>query len=210
MPREHPTSDSLPPNGCSMPNDTHGGRSSAWAERAAALYDDAYAKRYRHHDDELDSSNLQLVSWLGGVCDRLDRQIDILHLGCGTGRDFWGSRRVNSLVGLAASAAMLEEARPPLHGDRLGGVPITLVRGDVMTQSFPASSFDRVYSIGVLAEHVPLDSSVVTRVHSWLRPSGRFAFTTVHPESVSVPRTTARRGAAMALQHLPAAASGAL
>ena len=193
-----------------MPNDTYGGRSSAWAKRAAALYDDAYAKRYRHHDDELESSNLQLVTWLGGVCDRFDRQIDILDLGCGTGRYFWGLRRVNSLVGLDASAAMLEEARHPLHGDRLGGVPITLVRGDVMTQSFPASSFDLVYSIGVLAEHVPLDSSVVTRVHAWLRPGGRFAFTTVHPESVSVPRTTARRGAAKALELLPAAATGAL
>src|SRR5688500_3101158 len=211
MRRARPTSSSSPPSGCSMPNDRHTA-SSAWAERASALYDDAYAKRYRHRDDELEhlSSNQQLLAWLGGVCDRFDRPIDVLDLGCGTGRYFWGLRRVKSLVGLDASAAMLEEARRPLHGDRLTGVPTTLVQGDVMTHGFPSSSFDLVYSIGVLAEHVPLDRPVVARVHQWLRPGGRFAFTTVHPESASVTRTARRRSAAAALQLLPAAVTSAL
>lgn len=194
-----------------MPNDRHAA-SSAWAERASALYDDAYAKRYRHRDEELEhlSSNQQLLAWLGGVCDRFDRPIDVLDLGCGTGRYFWGLRRVKSLVGLDASAAMLEEARHPLHGERLEGVPLTLVQGDLMTHAFPAASFDLVYSIGVLAEHVPLDAAVVRRVRQWLRPGGRFAFTTVHPESPSVTRTAARRAAAAALDVLPDAVTSAL
>ena len=194
-----------------MPNDSHDA-ASAWAERASALYDDAYARRYRHRDEELEhlSSNQQLLAWLGGVCDRFDRPIDVLDLGCGTGRYFWGLRRVKSLVGFDASAAMLEEARHPLHGERLAGVTITLVQGDVMTHAFPSGSFDLVYSIGVLAEHVPLGRAVVARVHQWLRPGGRFAFTTVHPESASVTRTAARRSAAAALQFLPAGVTGAL
>jgi SAM-dependent methyltransferase len=194
-----------------MPNDSERA-SSAWAERASALYDNAYARRYRHRDEELEhlSSNQQLLAWLGGVCDRFDRPIDVLDLGCGTGRYFWGLRRVRSLVGLDASAAMLEEARHPVHGDRLSGVPITLVQGDAMTHAFPTGSFDLVYSIGVLAEHVPLDRPVVNRVHQWLRPGGRFAFTTVHPESASVTRTAGRRSAAAALQLLPAAVTSAL
>jgi 2-polyprenyl-3-methyl-5-hydroxy-6-metoxy-1,4-benzoquinol methylase len=50
-----------------------------------------------------------------------------------------------------------------------------------------------VYSIGVLAEHVPLDEAVVAAVASWLKPGGRFAFTTVHPASPSIPRTIGRR-----------------
>jgi hypothetical protein len=61
-----------------------------WGDRAAALYDDRYAKRYRRRDDELEplASNRELVAWLGGVCDRFTAPIDVLDLGCGTGRYF--------------------------------------------------------------------------------------------------------------------------
>ncbi len=159
-----------------------------WAERAASLYDESYARRYRDRDDQLEavSSNQALIEWLGGICDRFERSIDVLDLGCGTGRYFWGLRRVATLTGLDASAAMLDEARHPLHAERLAGVPITLVKGDVMAHEFAAASFDLVYSVGVLAEHVPLDRGVIDRVHRWLKPGGRFAFTTVHPASPSV------------------------
>jgi SAM-dependent methyltransferase len=195
-----------------MPSNGGHETASPWASKAAALYDGEYAKRYRGRDDQLEQldSNRQLLSWLGGVCDRFDAPIDVLDLGCGTGRYFWGLRRVKSLVGLDASAAMLEEARQPLHADRLSGVAVTLLQGDLMTHEFAPASFDFVYSIGVLAEHVPLDGTVVDRVREWLRPGGRFAFTTVHPESPSVPRTPSRRLAAGALEMLPGGITGAL
>ena len=183
-----------------------------WAERAALLYDESYARRYRDRDDQLETvaSNQALIDWLGSVCDRFDRPIDVLDLGCGTGRYFWGLRKVASLTGIDASAPMLEEARHPIHADRRASVPTTLIHGDVMTHAFAAGSFDLVYSIGVLAEHLPLDQSVVNRVHTWLRPGGRFAFTTVHPESPSVPRTLPRRLASAVVAALPDATTGAL
>jgi SAM-dependent methyltransferase len=186
--------------------------SGRWAERAASLYDADYARRYRDRDNQLQTvkSNQDLIDWLGEVCDRFTHPIDVLDLGCGTGRYFWGLRRVATLTGLDASAPMLEEARHPLHAERLSAVPIALVNGDVMTHAFAPASFDLVYSIGVLAEHVPLDRSVVDRAHSWLRPGGRFAFTTVHPESPSVSRTWPRRLASAAVRALPAATTGAL
>ena len=196
-----------------MPNDAAGtGISTGWADRAATLYDDGYARRYRHRDDELEQlpSHRELLSWLGGVCERFDRPIAVLDLGCGTGRYFWGLRRVVSLVGLDASAAMLDQARQPIHGDQLQAVAITLVKGDLMTHIFPPASFDLVYSIGVLAEHVPLDRTLVRRVAAWLKPGGRFAFTTVHPASPSVPRTLQRRAAGAALARLPASVTSAL
>ena len=193
-----------------MPTD----RSDAdhWEARAAALYDDQYAKRYRRRDEELEhvASNQALVAWLGGVCDLFDRPIDVLDLGCGTGRYFWGLRQVHSLVGLDASAAMLDEARRPIHGERLKDVPVTLVKGNVMTHAFSPASFDLVYSIGVLAEHVPLTRALANRVYEWLRPGGRFAFTTVHPDSASVPRTMARRLAAVVLGGVPTQLTGTL
>jgi SAM-dependent methyltransferase len=176
-----------------------------WAERAASLYDADYARRYRHRDDQLQTvkSNQDLIDWLGGICDRFDHPIDVLDLGCGTGRYFWGLRKLASLTGIDASAPMLEEARHPIHAERLAAIPTTLIHGDVMTHAFAEGSFDLVYSIGVLAEHVPLDQSVVNRVHTWLRPGGRFAFTTVHPESLSVARTLPRRLVTAAVSTLP-------
>ena len=186
--------------------------SGRWAERAASLYDRTYARRYRDRDEELQTvqSNQALIDWLGSVCDRFDHPIDVLDLGCGTGRYFWGLRRVATLTGLDASAPMLDEARHPIHADRLPVVPISLIHGDVMSHAFPSGSFDLVYSIGELAEHVPLDRTVAERVHAWLRPGGRLAFTSVHPESPSVPRTLPRRLASAAVAVLPEALTGTL
>jgi SAM-dependent methyltransferase len=196
-----------------MSNEMTADRSSGrWAERAASLYDADYARRYRDRDNQLQTvqSNQDLIDWLGRVCDRFDHPIDVLDLGCGTGRYFWGLRRLATLTGLDASAPMLDEARHPLHAERLGGVPIALIEGDVMIHAFAPASFDLVYSIGVLAEHVPLDRSVIDRVHGWLRPGGRFAFTTVHPLSPSVPRTVPRRLASAAVAALPESLTVAL
>ena len=190
-----------------MPSESHDARpSTVWADRAARLYDDRYARRYRHRDVELEQlpSHQELLSWLGRVCDLFDQPIDVLDLGCGTGRYFWGLRQTRSIVGLDASSAMLEEARQPVHGDRLGDVAVTLIEGDLLTHDFAPAAFDLVYSIGVLAEHVPLDAALVKRVAGWLKPRGRFAFTTVHPSSPSVPRPMKRRAAAAALALLPA------
>jgi len=182
-----------------MPTDAANG-DRRWADRAASLYDESYARRYRARDNELEStrSNQELIGWLGGVCDRFDHPIDVLDLGCGTGRYFWGLRRLKSLTGLDASDAMIAQAREPIHGERLSAVPLTLVAGDVVNHSFPAGSFDLVYSIGVLAEHVPLTQATIDRVSAWLRPGGRFAFTTIHPKSPSVSLSLTRRLAATA------------
>jgi SAM-dependent methyltransferase len=168
---------------------------SPYAERAASLYDRAGATRYRAHDDEFEASAAcrDLGEWLSGACALFTPPIDALDLGCGTGRYFWAVRGVGSLIGLDASPAMLEEARRPYHADRIGTSSVSLIRGDLLTHSFEAARFDLVYSIGVLAEHVPLTDALVARVAEWLRPGGRFAFTTVHPASPSIPRTPGRR-----------------
>ena len=168
---------------------------SLWAERAASLYDPAYAKRYRAHDDEFQASGpcREFAEWLGGVCARFTPPIDVLDLGCGTGRYFWALTGVGSLVGLDASAAMLEEARHPYNAGAIAVPSLSLIQGDLLTHRFEPERFDLVYSIGVLAEHVPFDATLVARVVEWLKPGGRFAFTTVHPASPSIPRPLGRR-----------------
>jgi SAM-dependent methyltransferase len=176
------------------------------------LYDSSYARRYRAHDDLLDDSQpyLDLASWLQSVCARFEPGFDALDLGCGTGRYFSALQGVRVLVGLDASADMLAEAARPIHADRVTVDTISLVHGDLADHDFPPASFDLVYSIGVLAEHVPLDEAVVSRVGRWLRPGGRFAFTTVHPESHSVPQTLRRRVSRAALPLVPESLAGPL
>jgi ubiquinone/menaquinone biosynthesis C-methylase UbiE len=123
----------------------------------------------------------------------------VLDLGCGTGRYFWGLRHVNTLTGLDASAPMLAEAARPTHASDISARDVKLINGDVQTHEFAAGSFDLVYSIGVLAEHVALTRTLVERVARWLKPGGRFAFTTVDPQSPDVPKTMPRRVASALL-----------
>jgi SAM-dependent methyltransferase len=168
---------------------------SRWGARAAALYTGAYAERYRAHDETLKAHQpiARLGEWLRGVCGRFNGPIDVLDLGCGTGRYFPSLVGVRRLVGIDVSSAMLERARQA--AGELAKVPgwLTLIEADFLRQDFEPCAFDLVYSIGVLAEHSPFDASVAVRVARWLKPGGRFAFTTVHPGSFSVPRTFKRR-----------------
>ena len=174
-----------------------------WGERAAQLYDHDYARRYRDHDDAIrDGALVTLFSgWLGAICERFGRPIDVLDMGCGTGRYFRALRHVRRLVGIDVSRAMLAEAQHPV-GDGPRGpddagnlAALTLVEADFLEYEFEPQSFDLVYAIGVLAEHSPFDARIARRVRGWLRPDGRFAFTAVHPRSFSVPRTPKRRAA---------------
>ncbi len=166
---------------------------SASARKAAALYDGGYARRYRAHDDTL-SENAPyhgFVAWLQRLCGAFAHSVDVLDLGCGTGRYFSALPCARSITGIDASAEMLEQARQPIRSDRITA-PITLIHGDLFSHPFDARSFDLVYSIGVLAEHAPLNAPLVGRVHRLLKAGGRFAFSTVHPDSPSIPRTAAR------------------
>jgi SAM-dependent methyltransferase len=165
-----------------------------WGRKAADLYEAGYARRYRQHDEELTHVEAYhaFCDWLRDTCARFRKPIDVLDLGCGTGRYFAALTNVNRLVGLDASGAMLAEAANPLAAQHITAKTIQLVQGDALTEGFPAGSFDLVYSIGVLAEHTPFDDRIVSNVARWLRPGGRFAFTTVHPDSPSIPKTAGR------------------
>ena len=170
---------------------------SSWGRRAADLYDADYAQRYRGVDEEIHQGALvqRFGGWLGSVCDSFERDIDALDLGCGTGRYFWALRHVRHLVGIDVSAAMLAEARAPVEAARIGIGTLTLIEGDFLAAHLEPNQFDLVYSIGVLGEHVPFDRTIAARVHSWLSAGGAFAFTGVHRESFSIPRTAKRRAA---------------
>ena len=183
-----------------------------WARKAEALYDEAYARNYRDRDAALleEATYQNVIAWLQQACGRFHHRIDVLDLGCGTGRYFWGVTNARSLVGFDASAAMLAEARRPIRADCVSAREIRLVQGDLAAHAFPEGSFDLVYSIGVLAEHVPLDAELVDRIWRWLKPGGRFAFTTVDPQSPDVPQTLPRQLASLVLPLVPGGPGRAL
>ncbi|HEV8346886.1 MAG TPA: class I SAM-dependent methyltransferase [Vicinamibacterales bacterium] len=165
-----------------------------WGRRASTLYQREYAQQYRAHDEALGgvAAFVFLSEWIGRVAASCPPRFSALDLGCGTGRYFWAIQGAAAIVGIDASAAMLEQARQPLDANRISATSIQLIEGDLLTYPFEARSFDLVYAIGVLAEHSPLDGRVVSNVARWLKPGGGFAFTTVHPDSPSIPRTVGR------------------
>lgn len=163
---------------------------SKWGARAARTYDRGYAERYRERDDS-GAAIAELGRWLGAVCDRFDGPIDVLDLGCGTGRYFRFVRRARTLVGVDVSKPMLDAARHPVG--EVAASSVTLVEADFLSPSFAPGRFDLVFAIGVLAEHSPFDVALAQHVRSWLRPGGRFAFTALDVRCPSISRTAARR-----------------
>jgi SAM-dependent methyltransferase len=180
---------------------------TTWGRRAAELYSEDYARRYRAVDDQIRHGALvtRFGTWLQTACESFGRDIAALDLGCGTGRYFWALRRVRELIGVDVSAAMLAEAQRPVDAGAIRAQNVKLIQSDFLTVALPSHHFDLVYSIGVLGEHVPFDAAIASRVHEWLIDGGRFAFTGVHRASFSVPRTLARRAAEVATAVLPRA-----
>jgi SAM-dependent methyltransferase len=151
------------------------------SSKAREAYSEQYAGTYRE-SDQVGLSDWTHVSW----CERLrqisasfGKPIDVLDLGCGTGRYFHCLQNVKSLVGVDISEPMLKIARdnPVLRGE-ITVDQISLIHGDVNFVSFTPRSFDFVYSVGVLGDYLPPSLSFLERIHSWLKEDG-IAFLTV-------------------------------
>ena len=97
----------------------------------------------------------------------------VLDLGCGTGRPLSEvlAKTGVALVGLDSSADMIERFEA-----NLPGIPILHER--IQDARFPEASFDAVVAWGVLFHLSDADQAdVVFRISTWLKPGGRFLFT---------------------------------
>ncbi|MFF9375737.1 class I SAM-dependent DNA methyltransferase [Streptomyces griseoluteus] len=108
---------------------------------------------------------------------------DGLDLCCGTGAGLavLGGLCRRSVTGVDFSAGMLDVARRGLGED------VALVRADVRALPFTAA-FDLVVSFGAFGHFLPRElPGLFARVHSALRPGGRFAFPVPAPPRLSSP-----------------------
>jgi len=98
---------------------------------------------------------------------------------------------------------MLAEARQPVMAGDMDVSRVELVCSTLSEAVFPESTFDLIYSIGVLGEHCPLDVFMCRRVYRWLRPGGVFYFTAVDRASKREPLPVRARIARVCLPILP-------
>jgi len=137
-----------------------------------------------------------------------DRKIDVLDVGCGTGRFFHSLANVRRLVGIDTSAQMLEQARDPVRKEQLDTETIELMCGDVFSLTGSNGAFDLIYSIGVLGEFAPIDAPLLEKLAVLLKPDGVLFITAVDTHSRMRMRvggrvTLLRRALSRIFPHLP-------
>ncbi|MBP7337820.1 class I SAM-dependent methyltransferase [Niveispirillum sp.] len=106
------------------------------------------------------------------------RGLNVLEIGCGTGRHTLRLARAgNRVTGVDLSAGMLAQARA-----KLSGFPVTLIQGDVMAGiEIPGLPFDAALTALVI-EHIGDLAGFFRRVHDLLRPGGAFYISEIHPD----------------------------
>lgn len=181
-------------------------------DRARCAFDADRARIYREQFDEQVVATSGSYRHYGDGIERISasfgRPIVALDLGCGTGRHFSCLRNVSHLVGIDVSEHMIEQARRPVLAERITVGSIELRVGDAFSEVLEPSTFDFIYSIGVLGEYVPADGPMLARLHELLRPGGIAYFTVTDARSrISEPENSAmpvlRRVARKAFPMLP-------
>jgi SAM-dependent methyltransferase len=167
-------------------------------QNAESNYSPTSAAAYRASDDAAKDSDTH-----AGKCEiirdlsrRFERPIDMLDLGCGTGRYFHCAENVRSLVGVDPSEHMLQQARAPVMG---GNRNVRLIRSTLHEIAFLPHSFDLVICVGVLGLWCPVDEFVLKRIGSMLRHDGVCFFTAIEYEPVEL---TLKRRIASAVRPL--------
>lgn len=145
------------------------------------------ARRYRQDDEiEVRSANHQRLGRnLRRICESFQRPIRVLELGCGTGRYFHWLRNVELLVGTDLSVEMLREAENPVRAQAITARKIRLELGNIYEMTFPAGSFDFVYSLGMFGYGASVTTELCAKLRAWLTPGGWIYF-----DAIEVPHAT--------------------
>lgn len=155
-------------------------------DKLRATYD-ATAKQYRR-DDEIavtGEDHKQICGVLRGICESFPHPIDVLELGCGTGRQFHCLRNVEQLVGIDVSQGMLDQAEHPVHENDAPKERF-LVQTNFHRYCDWDHSFDFIYAVGVFGHGCELTPSLAEKITRWLTPGGTFFFDVADADELSL------------------------
>jgi len=149
--------------------------------KSNSLYNQSYSSNYRRYDEEYvkEEDYKHFTSRLKELTGKFNAGISVLDIGCGTGRYFHCLLNTTKLTGIDISTHMLEEAQNPLFKEHINNRETTLIEGNVFNKELNGRTFDFIYSIGVLGEHVPFEEETGARIFSLLKPGGIAYFTIV-------------------------------
>lgn len=182
-------------------------------QRATDLYSREYSAVYRQSDAQ-EVRSAYYANLCRDIAERaksLGPDIVAVDFGCGTGRYFGCLENVRTLYAIDLSPHMLEQARrPECAAVRIPDIRFVVGGAEVLA-TLPPGSIDFFYSIGVLAEHCPLDADFCQAVHRILKPGGLFFFSAADAQNgVKQRKTLKRRLAELAYPLLPVPTQHAL
>jgi len=149
-----------------------------------------YARSYRESDErgKTEESHTLKYNIIRELSSSFLYAINVLDLGCGTGRYFHCIKNAQCLVGVDASWSMLEQAKAPVYG---GTQNVHLIQSSLHEVEFRPAVFDLVVCVGVFGVVCPLDDFVLQKI-SRFTCSGGIVFLTV-PEYIPVTNTWKRK-----------------
>lgn len=166
----------------------------ALEEKVRAGYRLATPKYRRDDEIEITTANHKRLSLvLKQICHWFPHPIDVLDVGCGTGRYFHCLANVRRLVGVDVSEDMLTAAEHPVLEETVSAEQIELMRGNVYLTTFEPGSFNFVYSLGMFGHGCPVTLEILNRFHEWLAPGGKLLFNVVDVAGLPWCQRTRRR-----------------
>ena len=134
-------------------------RKTLYIEVKKYATDEAHAKGYREGDvqaleDPVWHTYADIVK---NSCNKFDRKINALDLGCGTGRFFCAFENVKELHGIDLSGPMLKHAKNPVRADivKKNVEEVILHHAPIydIGKIFGPKKFDFVFSVGTMNEY---------------------------------------------------------
>ena len=151
-----------------------------------------YARSYRLSDErgKTEESHTLKYNIIRELSSSFPYPINVLDLGCGTGRYFHCIKNAKCLVGVDTSRNMLEQAKSPVYG---GTQNTYLIQSSLHEVEFRPAMFDFVICMGVVGVVCPLDDFMLQKIAHFTCPGG-IVFLTI-PEYNPVINTWKRKTA---------------
>lgn len=153
--------------------------------KTVELYTDTYSENYRKYDEVFATTDdfKRYKDLFGDICESFDRKINVLDIGCGSGRYFHTLKNVKHLTGIDVAPGMIKAAYHPVNEHLMDVEEMDLKVGNIYTENYDGRKFEFIYSVGVLGGHAPFTPDICQRIKNMLTEDGIFYVTVVDLDS---------------------------